>query len=1414
MKLLLKKNTNSLIDPDEENKITPKKLNKKSNIVFIDANIQEYTSLVSAIHPDTEVVIIDPKRDAIAQITENLKDGKYQSVHIVSHGSSGSLRLGANNLNYQNLKDYASYLQQWKTALTEDADILLYGCDIAKGEIGVNFVQNLSQLTGADVAASDDFTGSAALGGDWVLEVATGSIETDNPFSRDVISNYAAIFPDGDKDNSFGSVGSVYTNFDNRLDAGHALVFQPDGKIIIAGNAFNSPNNSDFALLRYNYSGSLDLSFGNEGKVTTDFARGIDTGYGVALQPDGKIIIAGRARNTFSKYDFALARYQSNGSLDSSFGIGGKITTDLSGVDDIGNDILLLSDGKILVAGNANGDFALVRYNNNGSLDNSFGIGGKITTDIIGDDSASKLILQSDGKIVVVGSANGDFAIARYESNGSLDATFGIGGKVTTDIAGKNDSASSLVIQTDGKIVVAGTAALSDSIVSNDFALVRYNINGSIDNSFGISGKVITDMSSGEDNTAGIILQPDGKIIVGGSANNSNFALVRYNNDGSRDSSFGINGRVVNTAGVSNRLNDVILLPDGKILATGDFFVNGINDYDVYTVRYTNYFGINTPPVITLSPINISYTENAEPIIIDNTSTLTDPDSFEFGTGNLKITMKSGARIGDYLNIRNEGNGLEQINIDGRIINFGKQRIGTFKGGINGEALEITFGANNVSINAIQALLRNINYSNTSHNLLDTSSRTLEIILTDGKGVKSNTVTKNIIVNGVNDKPMIGNNIILYDGSLNTLPQAQGWSYSGSRGVTPTAINNVTNLNTIANNSLNASFSNINATLNNTTGYIVSFTAQILAELRALNANKNNDGKDDRAGFSLIVVSSDNKKAIELGFWTDRIWAQEDGTTQEFAYLEPADDIPRNDFRTLFTQGEFANYNTTSSLINYDLAVQGNTYTLFANSNAILSGRLRDYTAFDKIIPSPYQQSNLIRFGDNTTSARANINLAKVAVTTNTTFPSIIVNEDNYLAISNIFISDLDVETNNVNVSLSVTNGKLTINSGVTGGVLVNNISNNSTASVNLTGTIAEINKTLSTSNSLIYQNDLNFNGTDILTITVDDKTVAGTTTKNLNINVNPVNDAPTFTIGGNQSVKAGIGQQTISGWVSGFNPGAANELTQSVQRYHVEVINNSGILQGTPIITKTGDLIYTPINTITDSATATIRVKVQDDGGTLNSGIDTSEFQTFTITVNSKGINYINGTPLLDTLIGTDGVDRINGLDNSDIIHGGLGDDRIFGSNGDDTLYGDLEVIPAYGVNFSMNDTLAGGAGNDLIYGNRGNDKAYGDEGNDSIWGGDGDDEIWSGLGNDILNGGSGKDAFVIVRGHGVDTIEDFQIGEDVIGCAAGLKFDLLSFTQQGNNTLIVDKVRNQTLVVVNNIAAASFNSSHFRLF
>jgi uncharacterized delta-60 repeat protein len=347
----------------------------------------------------------------------------------------------------------------------------------------------------------------------------------------------SASFAQSGLDSSFGTGGKVVTDFGDVDVEAHSVVVQTDGKLVAAGFTTDLWGQADFALARYNSNGSLDGSFGTGGKVTTTF-NDFDFVGAMALQSDGKIVVAGSTIINNSP-DFALARYNSNGTLDATFGSGGKVTTRWGGPAQVFG-VATQSDGKIIATGFAHlsegWSFALVRYNSNGTLDTTFGTGGKTTTPFAVPSVAqtNSLRIQRDGKIVVAGvtfvNNVGNFALARYNSNGTLDTTFGTGGKVVTDF-GADDHAFSVALQADGKIVAAGMKGA-------DFALARYNSNGTLDTSFGNGGKATTSfVGSSGDQAFSVAIQSDGKAVVAGNAIvklngqstlTTQFALARY----------------------------------------------------------------------------------------------------------------------------------------------------------------------------------------------------------------------------------------------------------------------------------------------------------------------------------------------------------------------------------------------------------------------------------------------------------------------------------------------------------------------------------------------------------------------------------------------------------------------------------------------------------------------------------------------------------------------------------------------------------------------------------------------------------------------------------------------------------------------------------------------------------------------
>ena len=435
----------------------------------------------------------------------------------------------------------------------------------------------------------------------------------------------------GDLDPTFGNGGIVITNRrngngnGNNLYAAHAMAIQPDGKIVVVGEAFTNESDSwDFAVVRYNPDGSLDNSFGG-GIVNTPIGNSQDIAHSVAIQTDGKIVVAGSTCSgvgTFgcTGFSFAVVRYNPDGSLDTSFNGTGIVSTPAGNSDSGASDLAIQADGKIVVAGisgnfhaggSGNGNFAIVRYNPDGSLDTSFNSSGKVITQV---GYARSVAIQADGKIVAAGSTgnllDSYFVTVRYNPDGSLDTSLNGTGIVITSVGGSGSGAADLAIQTDGKIVVAGDSlAAAGNWRTADFAILRYNPDGSLDTSFGGTGKILIPDSDSVDYARSVAIQPNGKIIVAGDSSNigsdftvegSDFALVRLNPNGSLDTSFNGTGTVITSVGNAwDTACSVAIQADSKIVVAGDAGPDEFKDFVV--VRYQ---GDSATPASCANPID------------------------------------------------------------------------------------------------------------------------------------------------------------------------------------------------------------------------------------------------------------------------------------------------------------------------------------------------------------------------------------------------------------------------------------------------------------------------------------------------------------------------------------------------------------------------------------------------------------------------------------------------------------------------------------------------------------------------------------------------------------------------------------------------------------------------------------------
>ena len=394
----------------------------------------------------------------------------------------------------------------------------------------------------------------------------------------------------GALDTSFGVAGLASAAFIASSQA-NSVALQADGKVVIAGKLRTSLHGSDCALVRYLPSGAPDPSFGTNGLVSLDIGGGDDVANAVLVQPDGKIVIAGQAITNNGQF-VLLARYAANGTLDPGFGSAGSVITSVLPVYNGGTGVARQADGKLVVAAycGRSAEFTVLRYTTAGALDTGFGTAGVVRIPINSvADAAMAVVIQADQKIVAAGytlvSGGQDIAVVRLLPSGILDASFDGDGKLTTSIGGE-DRAFAVVQQADGKLVVAGFTTQGGS---ERFALIRFLPNGALDLAFGVNGHATTAFGVGDAVAYSILQQPDGKLVAAGSgvSTNSYFALARYLPTGALDPSFGTGGLVATLfpANSAHTGRGLARQTDGKLVLAGTIMTNGIEHASA--VRYT-----------------------------------------------------------------------------------------------------------------------------------------------------------------------------------------------------------------------------------------------------------------------------------------------------------------------------------------------------------------------------------------------------------------------------------------------------------------------------------------------------------------------------------------------------------------------------------------------------------------------------------------------------------------------------------------------------------------------------------------------------------------------------------------------------------------------------------------------------------
>jgi len=569
-----------------------------AHLVLIDGRLNDVDRLLAGFGPNTLSLVINSDTDgiellpaALQRATASLGNGAcavprlLDSVSIFSHGSAGRLLLGNSVLSSNTLEVYRPELTAIGAALRPGGDLLLYGCDVAAGDSGLKFITNLAAATGADVAASTNATGA---NGDWILEAQTGAIEA------------LALAPIGFTQ-TLGQSGIVTIDLGD-ADHAAALMVQSNGSIFLAGNS-TLANSVGFALARVDANGAPSGEWGNNGAVVVDVGPWADGATAIVSQPDGAVVMVGSSSRSSLLGDIALTRRLADGTLDAAFGQQGSVVTSVSPERDVAQAAILNPKGGILVVGSTLSaglsSVLLLRYSADGTLDSNFGTNGaaNLATPVGWISSTGAAIaVTPDGRILVAGTSTltggaQHALIAGYTADGRLDSQFGTNGVVSV-ATGYLDRAEAIAIDAQGRIVVAGSTATGVD-GSADFLVLRLLANGTLDPSFGNSGKVVAALSSANDRAHAMTIDAQGRIVVAGEATVGSdvlVALARFDSSGQLDKSFSTDGIVTTTAAnwtgnTTDIAYAVAAQADGTIVIAGDT-TRKDNTTDLLAIRY------------------------------------------------------------------------------------------------------------------------------------------------------------------------------------------------------------------------------------------------------------------------------------------------------------------------------------------------------------------------------------------------------------------------------------------------------------------------------------------------------------------------------------------------------------------------------------------------------------------------------------------------------------------------------------------------------------------------------------------------------------------------------------------------------------------------------------------------------------
>ncbi|MFM2404785.1 MAG: hypothetical protein RL223_2665, partial [Pseudomonadota bacterium] len=567
--------------------------------------------------------------------------------------------------------------------------------------------------------------------------------------------------------------GQVVTPVGGQDDEAAAMVLQQDGRLLVAGHQ-RIGGSDEVLLMRHLADGQLDTSFGSGGIVTvlaSSFGGSNARLLTMAVQSDGCIVVAGRVTVGVDTYAL-VQRYLADGSLDTSFSGDGTALWGAGGVSCEAGAMAIDAQGRILLGGTLNGMFAVARLLADGSLDASFGGGdGYDWIDAgPGTDQVHALVLQSDGGLLVGGSSGSDYALLRWTASGALDAVFGSGGKVVGDLAGGTDAIRALCVLDDGRILAAGDAGGSGG--ASDLLVMRLLADGSLDASFAGTGRA-THSLGGADSARAIGIDASDRIVLAGQSGSGQVALVRLLADGSLDAAFGQNGAVQPAVGSGSAASAVVLRPDGRLVAAGWSSDGTQRDPLLLGLLADGSLDPGFGTAVSTLGGTVAWTEGAAAVTLDGDVRLHDADlasSGSYAGAVLTLARQGGAQAEDLLGF----DGVV-VTTSGADVSVSGVVVGSWA--FSGGQLQVTFGAA-ATQDRVDTLARHIVYASSTD--APPASVTIDWLLSDGTTPGQGSVS--VAIAAVNDAPAgTSRTITLTDTATHTFSAAD-FGYSDPEG--------------------------------------------------------------------------------------------------------------------------------------------------------------------------------------------------------------------------------------------------------------------------------------------------------------------------------------------------------------------------------------------------------------------------------------------------------------------------------------------------------------------------------------------------------------------------------------------------------------------------------------------------------